>query len=432
MEQGTGYWLPPVIGGLLALVILLFSLRANRRKRLVEALPTSKTTGVFIGLVELKGTAESTSPITSYLAEAACVWYAYKVEEHWSRTDLETYRDSKGNTRTRTRHRSGWQTVAQDCRMTPFDLVDDHGRILVRPDGAAIEPQTIFEQECGRRHTLYYGKGPDGSVADSDFRRRFTETAIVLKAPLYLVGQARERADVVEAEIAADPRAPMYLISTRTEEQVRRGLGWVQWLLHVLALLVSVGGMYVQQTAVHEGTTTPISLIVAGAICLGVQVLGWVWSVYNSLIDLHQRVQQGWSQIDVQLKRRHDLIANVVSTVSHLRDYEKTLQVDLATLREQLAAEAPGGTGPQPHPVGGRLVGIAERYPELKAQQAFLDLQKILADTETRIALARTYYNEIATCYNTRLQVLPDRFVAAMARLRPRDLLSGWDMDAPA
>ena len=95
-------------------------------------------------------------------------------------------------------------------------------------------------------------------------------------------------------------------------------------------------------------------------------------------------------------------------------------------------AVAPDGHGTHFDPVGQRLVGIAERYPELKAQQAFLDLQKILADTETRIALARTYYNEIATCYNTRLQVLPDRFVAAMARLRPRALLAWRDIDAPA
>src|SRR6266699_6920521 len=82
------------LGGVLALVCLVFALRSGKRKRLVDNLPTSKTTGVFIGLVELKGTAESAQPLTSYLAGQPCVLYQWRVEEHWSRTVTETYTDS--------------------------------------------------------------------------------------------------------------------------------------------------------------------------------------------------------------------------------------------------------------------------------------------------------------------------------------------------
>src|ERR1044072_9676145 len=86
----------PWLGAALALACLLFALRSGKRKRLVDNLPTSKTSGVFIGLVELKGTAESAQPLTSYLASQPCVQYQWRVEEHWSRTVTETYTDSDG------------------------------------------------------------------------------------------------------------------------------------------------------------------------------------------------------------------------------------------------------------------------------------------------------------------------------------------------
>src|SRR2546427_13120569 len=107
------------LGGVLAFACLLFALRSGKRKRLVDNLPTSKTTGVFIGLVELRGTAESAQPLTSYLAAQPCVHYQYGVEEHWSRTVTESYTDSDGKTRTRTRHESGWSTVVDGGATSP-------------------------------------------------------------------------------------------------------------------------------------------------------------------------------------------------------------------------------------------------------------------------------------------------------------------------
>src|SRR3989441_2765901 len=114
----------PWAGGLLALICLLVALLSGKRKRLVDNLPTSKTTGVFIGLVELKGAAESAQPLTSYLAGQPCVQYQWRVEEHWSRTVTETDTDSDGKTRTRTRHESGWETVADGGGTIPVYLQD--------------------------------------------------------------------------------------------------------------------------------------------------------------------------------------------------------------------------------------------------------------------------------------------------------------------
>jgi hypothetical protein len=420
----------PGLGGVLALVCLLFALRSGKRKRLVDNLPTSKTTGVFIGLVELKGTAEAELPLISYLAGQSCVQYQWRVEEHWSRTVTETETDSDGRTRTRTRHESGWTKVADGGESIPFYLQDDCGVVLVRPEGAKLEPATIFDEACGASDPLYYGKGPPEAVADSDFRRRFTETAVALHSELYVMGQARERQDVVAPEIAQDATAPMFLISTRTEHQISSGFRWGFWGLGFLGLVSCVAGFFVRDKLADVDPVAHITtyLLAATAYFLA-SGLGWVWMVYNSLIDLRQRVRQGWSQVDVQLKRRHDLIPSLVETVKGLRDYEQNLQTELAELRSQMEATPPGVEGPDHRSCGKILMAIQERYPELKAQESFANLQKNLIDTEQRIALARGYFNEIATFYNTRLEVVPDRFVAALGGLKAQPLMAANDFE---
>jgi hypothetical protein len=421
----------PALGGVLALVALLFGLRAGKRKRLVDNLPTSKTTGVFIGLVELKGTAEVEQPLVSYLTATRCVCYRWQVEESWSRTVTETYTDSQGKSQTRTRTESGWTTVASGGEEKPFYLQDDCGAIQIQPAGAKLEPASVMSQTCGRSDPLYYGKGPATSVANSDHRRRFTEHAIPLHAPLFVVGHAREREDVVAAEIAVDKQVPLFLISTRSEQQVSRGFRLGFWLLGVLGLAFAVGG-FVAANAMAAGvdvaTEMPI-FVVAGVGFFVAWLFGWVWMVYNSLIELRQRVRQGWANVDVQLKRRHDLIPILVNAVSGLRDYERTVQTELAALRTQLGATAPGTPGPDAAATLPLVRAIVEKYPELKASESFLGLQSQLSETEQRIALARSYFNDIATFYNTRLQVVPDRFVARMGALQPQALMAAADFE---
>ena len=218
-RSGPGSQVAPwalIIGCALALLFLFLSLRAGRRRRLIDNIPTSKTSGVFIGLVEVTGSAESAGPLTSYLAEIPCVSYTWSVEEHWSRTVTETYTDSKGKTHTRTRHESGWKTVASGGEQQPFYLKDDCGVVLVRPDGAKVERERVFDQTCHPGDWLYYAKGPEWSVMDSDYRRQFSESAIAAARAALRDGQGRERQDVVAPEIAAADDAPVFLISTRS------------------------------------------------------------------------------------------------------------------------------------------------------------------------------------------------------------------------
>ena len=414
----------PALGGMLALLLIFLALRAGLRQRLVSDLPTSKTTGVFIGLVELKGSAEVEQPLVSYLAGSECVDYHWHVDEQWSRTVTETYTDSDGNTQTRTRTESGWTTVAQEGEQISFYLKDDCGIIRIQPDHAKIERQSVFDQTCGRLDGLYYGKGPAMSVADSDHRRRFVESAVPWHAQLYVVGHAREREDVVAPEIAYSPDAELFLISTRTEEQVRRGLAWQFWLIGLLGVALAVGGFVVREVTLrHPFPEQAPWYAGVGSIALVLWLLGWIGMAYNSLIALRQRVEQAWSNVDVQLKRRHDLIPNLVEVVKSMRDYEKTLQTELAYLRSQLGVTRPGEPGPDPQAAAATLGAIVERYPELKANQLFVNLQQNLVDTEQRIALARGYFNDISSFYNARLQTVPDRFLAALGAMRPKALM---------
>jgi hypothetical protein len=420
----------PAVGAVLALVSLFCAFKDGRRRRLLENLPTSKTTGVFIGLVELKGTAESATPLASYLAGAACVQYRWTVEEHWSRTVIETYTDDKGHTQTRTRTESGWTQVDAGGELIPFYLQDDCGIILIRPDGAKIEPATVLDETCGPTSPLYYGKGPAGAVSDSTFRRRFLETALPVKINLFIVGQARERQDVVAPEIAADKNAPLFLISTRTQEQVSGGMKWAGRGWALFGLVAAVGFM-IWRDGVLGADLAAHALIYAAIACgyLALGVLAWVWMVFNSLVDLRQRVRQAWSLVDIQLKRRFDLIPNLVSCVKGYRDHEAQLQTELAALRTQLNATPPGEPGPDHGAIGNTVTAIVERYPELKANEGFLALQKTLADTEQRIALARSYFNEIATHYNTRLEVVPEKYVARLGAMQLQTLMSANDFE---
>jgi hypothetical protein len=425
MSSGTLTLIAVGAGGLLLLGCLIAAFRALWRKRLIDDSPTSKTQGVFIGLTELKGTAETETPLNSYLGEVKCVQYKWQIQEHWSRTVTETYTDAQGRTHTRTRTESGWATVASGGQAAPFYLKDDTGVIRILPENASIEGNTTFDQTCSRDNALYFGKGPEREVANSNHRRRFRETAIPLHAMLYVMGQARERQDVVAAEIACDKSAPMFLISTRTEKQVSARFGRWFWLWLILGLVVSSAAALawqLLQTLSPLISWQPFVIAVGGfLVVLG---LGWVWAVYNSFVNLHHRVEQAWSQVEVQLKRRHDLIPNLVQAVEGYRTHEQGTQTLLTEIRSRLVASPSDVTGLELKSMVPVLVAVIERYPELKASGSFLQLQKAIVDTEQRLALARDYFNEVATFYNTRIQVVPDRLVGALARLRPRPLLS--------
>jgi hypothetical protein len=380
--------------------------------------------------VEIKGSAESERPLRSYLAEVSCVYYSWDIEERWSRTVTETYTDSDGKTQTRTRRESGWTTVSSDSNEQLFYLKDDCGVLRVNPTRAKIDGQCVFNQQCGTLDDLYYGKGPATSVSDSDHIRRFTEYAIPLHHDLYILGHARQRDDIVAAEIAHDDSAPMYLISTRSEQQISSSCKLQFWVLGIIAPIFAVAGQMFADSQLSMDIASRIGVYLAIASgALGAWLLGWIWMAYNSLIDLKNRVRQGWSNVDVQLKRRCDLLPQLVKVVEALANHERTVHTQVALLRSQSQVTQPGEPGPDPQGCSKSLIAIREAYPQLKTSKSFLRLQEQLAETEQRIALARTYFNEIAAHHNIRLQVVPERFIAALAKMKPKAYITARDFE---
>ena len=335
-----------------------------------------------------------------------------------------TYVDSKG---VHTRIESGWTTVASGGEKPPFYLQDDTGVIRINPEGASITDLNVFSRNCKESDPLYYAKGPLSAVPDSTHRRRFKENALLLHSMLYVMGQAQECKDVVAAEIAHDKKAPLYLISVKTEKQISSSyIRWV-WLWVILGLLTALGTVFLSNPP--DGTGTPLGWqpFAAGAtIYFIAMTAGWTLTIYNSLITLRNRVNQAWSQVDIQLKRRSDLIPNLASCVEGYSSHEKAAQLLAAELRNQ--AEIYGETR-EVRGYSPAVAAIAESYPALKADQSFLALQKSLAETEQRIALARGYFNDIVTFYNTRLEIIPDRFVGGMARLFKQNTLKSTDLE---
>lgn len=419
-------WPAWLIATPLTLLFFWLTLRGGRRLRLLMDTPTSKAKGVFMGQVELAGKAVIESPVRSFLAGCDCVWFCYTVAEEWARWETESYTDSKGNRKTRQVRKSGWTTVDEGGAEPAFEVEDETGSVRVLPSGAEVEADEVFAQTVGRGDVLYYGKGPAGGVSDSTGRRRFTERAIPLNREVFVAGRAREREDVVAPEIAADSEQDLFLISCRGEASVQRGYRWQFWGFGVALLLPLPVAWLVQA---NEAKVLPLVIPAAGlAVALaGLWLVGWLWTTFNSLVQLRNRVAQAWSLVDVQLKRRADLIPPLVAVVAGLRDHERTVQAELAALRAQTVATPVGQAGPDFAGAAASLRAVGERYPELKSDAAFLGLQRELSDTETRVALARDYHNSIATHLNTRLEIIPDRWVAALAGLKPRVL---WEAES--
>lgn len=148
----------------------------------------------------------------------------------------------------------------------------------------------------------------------------------------------------------------------------------------------------------------------------------WLVGVYNGLIKLRNRVDEAWSDISVQLKRRHDLIPNLVRTVKGYATHEKELFTKVTEARAQaISAKTPGEQAQAENALSDTLkslFAVSENYPELKANQNFLELQRELTDTEDKIQASRRFYNGNVRDFNTKTQVFPNNLVAGMLKFK--------------
>jgi LemA protein len=172
-----------------------------------------------------------------------------------------------------------------------------------------------------------------------------------------------------------------------------------------------------------------IALIVIGVLI--VLFVAYLIILYNGLVKLRNRIENAWAQIDVQLKRRYDLIPNLVETVKGYASHEReTLEAVIQARNMATQAEGPHQQAEAENMITGALkslFALQEAYPDLKANQNFLELQEELTATEGRIAYARQFYNDMVFKYNTKIQSFPAVVIAGMMRFTEREYFEADD-----
>lgn len=164
--------------------------------------------------------------------------------------------------------------------------------------------------------------------------------------------------------------------------------------------------------------------MIIAVIIIAVLVV-FVIFMYNNLVRLRQKVKNSWSQIDVQLQRRFDLIPNLVETVKGYMTHENDVLTKISELRTSWAN---AGTVQEKADLDNQLSGalktimaVSESYPDLKASQNFSELQQELQNTENKISFSRQFYNDSVTMYNTKLEVFPSNIIASIFSFKPEE-----------
>lgn len=163
-------------------------------------------------------------------------------------------------------------------------------------------------------------------------------------------------------------------------------------------------------------------------LLIAVAIIAFLWILYNSIIVAKVRVSEALSQIDVQLKRRADLIPNLVETVKGYEKHEKEIFEKVSEERQNLvSAKGPEEKAQANNQLSQTLksiLAIAENYPDLKASQNFIELQEEISDTENKVAYARQFYNSVVLDYNTKLKVFPNVVFAKMFNFKEAEFFA--------
>lgn len=391
-EPGSGIAMDVTIMGLIAGILLaLFGLVVCLRdaietlseKHIVENLTTTSPAGVTVGPTELEGTValregyELESPISG----ERCVFYIYVVEQRHESSDGEVT----------------WREVERESERTRFVCRDDDGDILIDPSGGTLRGTRGEGYRSGdRRHKEYLlCPGDDIYVIGSAIVDPETHEELVITAP----------SDDGPFEIHPDSSEDEQLDTKAGEFIAAFGLGLLSVTMAGAALSPALFGPPGPMTYLLAASLPSVPLIVLIGVFL-----------YNNLVFLRQRVDQAWSNIDVALQRRVDLIDNLAEVVDEYLGHEKELQQRAAEARK--ARQDADGNRPDQKELraeqraSDQLVATIESHPELRGQDVVDEMMQTLRDTENDVAAMRGGYNDAVERYNTRISRLPEALLA--------------------
>ncbi|QGG95270.1 LemA family protein [Actinomarinicola tropica] len=381
--------------------------------------PTSDAAHVFVGTNELRGRAAPLDrPIVAPYAGVECVWFRSLLERE--------ERDAEGRRR--------WRTVHDESSAAPFWIEDDSGRVLIRPEGASVYATERRRASHAGRPSRTTGLDLLARLAAEDHgltiaatgsldAHRSTEWLIRPGEAIYVLGEATLRDDAVALEFRRRP-----LIAAGDEDAALRRTA-LQAVALLVMLLAGVVGAVVAAHAlgvlgdapVTEGrgiawdAAVPDALVGVAAV-LVVLPVSYVVRLRNRLVDVHQRARAAWALVEVQLRRRHDLVPQVTSVVRAAMDAEQAALLAAARTPEEegVAADA--------------LLALAESHPELRTDAHAGALFDDLRRTEDGLAAARTFYNDAVTVLRDRRQQMPGRLLAWSV---PGDELRLWGASEP-
>ncbi len=402
---------------------LLLAGWADRRRRIYADLETIPAAAVYAGRNEVKGRAWHPDPTLSHESRTPCVEWVYELEEERK----ETSTDSEGNTTTR----KVWKTIERQEGGRPhFELVDDSGSVRVQIEKATVSHRQLMSETFEVHDPRGFFEKMFSFGPDRTGRYRHTETGVAIGDDVFVSGEASLREDIVEPQI--DHGRP-FLVSTRSEDSHRSWLGFFTGFLLLIAVITA--GYAGRATDESWGVPVFVGITIVLILC------GLLISLYNRLQHQVQSAARAWSLIDVQLARRHDLIPRLATVAKGLADHERVLLESLSIARTSLAGKPPTDetVARADHEAAeqtGRireLLIVIEDYPELKADEAMLEVQRQIADAENRIAGTRGFYNDSVTLLRSQRQTFPGVLVARFADRRRFALFAaeGFDRTVP-
>ena len=389
-----------VLGGIAARVMARIH---DRRNYLVQ-----KATPLPLGLVNvsddvwLTGALVCESPIHPPHFGIDCVHFDYKLEEKVT----ETYRDSKGNTRTRT----SWKTRQHARETAPFRLCEGEQEIVI--DETSVEFQYLESRTDtvgSWRHTVKFCAYPSAVCA----------VGVVSEGK-----QRLEKCDPIPLIVTPLSRAD-YIKKVESSEKMGRRAGSILLMAGLVALFYGLFDHLGIPCPSGKRFSAPI-LLAAAIPSVLIFVVHWLIATFNTFVEYRQRVSNAWSQVDVDLAMRYQLIPQLVSVAQGYMTHERELLESLTRARTDAAAGRDRKLAVEGQ-VASQMVTLlarVEAYPDLKAQSVLATMAREMTAIEEKIAHGRTIYNEAVTEYNTTVTVFPQNLLATIFRFQPVGLFT--------
>ena len=427
-----------------------------RRRWLIADLPTSDAAHVFVGMNEVKGTvAPAGNPLVGPYSALECVWYRSLLERE----------DKSGDNKS-------WKTVEDVSSEAPFWIQDRSGHVLVRPKGASVYARERVRDEHSGKPARYNSMSVLGAASDGGGflgglfggtnRYRTTEWVLRPDEDVYLLGHATMRTDAIALEFSPyDERTGVktgsLLVSSGDESKAARRTFWQGMGLLLLAFVGAVtlplewqflrdiratdGDPFAEPATGQEilDAALPGMKFVLLVFVLALPVITVV-RIYNRLVEVRNRAESAWSLVDVHLRRRHDLIPQLVTVVQAAAAHERSVQEAVAAARsgaepppsralpDRATLEQAAAADEADRAASRSLLAVAEAYPALKADASFAQLAQQITTSEDGIAFARTFYNDAVTVMEDRRRQFPG---ALMARVVTLPTMARFQGDMP-